>query len=109
MDLYGEVVKHKKFGIGTIVKSKSDYIEVLFHDTNEQKKFLYPEAIGEFLELQSKASSNDEQQGMKEMETGHEGEHEQKRIKNIKGIIKRENIIKKIIGIRTREEKDKQN
>jgi hypothetical protein len=106
MNLYGEVVKHKKFGIGTIVESKSDYIEVLFHDTDEQKKFVYPEAIGEFLELQNKSSSDDKEQGMNETEIRQEGEREQKRIKDIKGIIKRENIIKKIIGIRTKEKKD---
>lgn len=48
MNLYNEVVKHKKFGVGTIVESESDYIIVLFDETKEQKKFLYPEAIGAF-------------------------------------------------------------
>ena len=103
MDLNGEVVRHKKFGIGTIVESKSDYIIVQFHQTKEQKKFLYPEAIGEFLELQNK-SSTDEQM-MKETETGYESEREKKRIKGIKGIICREKSIKKIMGIRREEEK----
>jgi len=105
MNLCGEVVKHRNFGIGTIVESKNDYITVLFHETKEQKKFLYPEAIGEFLELQNKSSSDNKEQNIDETETGHAGEHEQRRIKNIKGIIKRENTIKKIIGIRQRDKK----
>ena len=102
MDLYGEVVRHKKFGIGTIVEFKSDYIIVLFDETKEQKKFLYPEAIGDFLELQNKSSSDER---MKETEAGYENELEKGRIKNIKGIIKREKGIKKIMGIRREEEK----
>jgi hypothetical protein len=104
MDLYGEVVRHKKFGIGTIVESKSDYIIVLFDDINEQKKFIYPDSIGEFLELQNKSSSDNPKQISKELETGDK-ESEQIRIKSIKGIIKREKGIKKIMGIRREEEK----
>jgi hypothetical protein len=77
---------------------------VLFHETKEKKKFLYPEAIEEFLEIQNK-SSLDEEQIMKETETGYECECEQRRIKDIKGIIKREKGIKKIMGIRREEEK----
>jgi hypothetical protein len=105
MNLNGEVVKHKKFGIGTIVESTSDYIIVQFHETKEQKKFLYPDALGEFLELQNKSSSDNKEQ-INETEEEHESEHEQKRIKKIKGIIKRENIIKKIIAIRQRGKKE---
>lgn len=93
MDLNGEVVKHEKFGMGTIVESKDDYIMVLFNDTKEEKKFLYPEAIGDFLELQNKSSSD------AELKT------EQKRLEDVKKIIKRHKNIKKIIGIR--EENDK--
>jgi hypothetical protein len=100
MDLNGEVVLHKKFGVGTIVESKNDYITVMFHETKEQKNFLYPEAFGEFLELQNKSYSDNKQQAIKETEAGHEGDYEQRRIKDIRGIIKRENIIKKIIGRR---------
>jgi hypothetical protein len=105
MNLNGEIVKHKKFGIGIVVETKSDYIIVQFHETKEQKKFVYPDALEEFLELQSKSSLDNKEKNINEIETGHENEHEQKRIKNIKGIIKRENIIKKIIGIRQREGK----
>jgi hypothetical protein len=104
MDINSEVVKHKKFGVGTIVEFKNDYITVLFHDTNEKKKFLYPEAIGDFLELQNKPSLDNQDKVMKAT-TEHEGELEQKRIKNIKGVIEREKGIKKIFRIRREEEK----
>ncbi len=100
MDLNREVVKHEKFGIGTIVDSQNDYIIVQFHDTKEQKKFLYPESIGEFLELQNKSSLNTQNEDMKDTETKDKGEYEQRRIKHIKGIIKREKGVKKIIGMR---------
>jgi hypothetical protein len=107
MDINSEVVKHKKFGVGTIVESKDDYIIVLFHETKERKKFLYPEAFGEFLELQNKSSSDNQDEVMKGTGTDHEGEHEQRRIKYIKGVIKREKGIKKIIGFRQEEERNK--
>lgn len=105
MDLKGEIVKHTKFGIGTIVESKSDYIIVLFHEANERKKFLYPDVIGEFLELQQKPSLGNDMR--KETETEQENEHERKRIKEMKGAIKREKGIKKIIGLRRQEDKNK--
>ena len=93
MDLNGEVVKHKKFGVGTIIESKNDYILVLFNETKEQKRFLYPEAIGEFLELQNKSSSDNEIR------------NEQRRLNDIKKIIKRHKNIKKIIGFRQQNKK----
>ncbi len=93
MDLNGEIVKHKKFGVGTIVESKDDYIMVFFNETKEEKKFLYPEAMGVFLELQNKSSSS------------HETKTEQRRIDDVKKIIKRHKNIKKIIGIRQENEK----
>lgn len=93
MDLKGEVVKHKKFGVGTIVESKDDYILVQFDETKEAKKFLYPEAIGEFLELQNKFSSGNEK--------------EQRRVNDIKRVIIRHKNIKKIIGFRKEGEKKK--
>ena len=100
MDLNNEIVKHKKFGVGTIVESKDDYIIVLFDETKERKKFLYPEAIGDFLELQNKSSSDNEELVMKDTETREVRENEHSRIKGIKGIIRRENGIKKIMRIR---------
>jgi len=107
MDLNSEIVKHEKFGVGTIVESKDDYIIVLFHDTKERKKFLYPEAMGEFLELQNKSSSANKEPLENDMKAGKEYEQEQRRIKDIKGVIKREKGIKKIIGIRREKEKNK--
>ena len=106
MDINGEVVKHKKFGVGTIVESKNDYIVVLFHETQENKKFLYPEAMGEFLELQNKSFSDNQDKVLKET-AEYAGEHEQRRIKHLKGVIKREKCIKKIIGIRREENNNK--
>lgn len=102
MDLTNEVVKHKKFGIGTIVESQSDYIVVLFHEANEKKKFIYPDALGEFLELQHKSSDHNDPL----TKDGTKPENEHERIKDIKGVIRREKGIKKIIGIRQAEKRD---
>jgi hypothetical protein len=77
---------------------------VQFHETKEQKKFLYPEALGGFLELQNKASSDNEEQIEKQV--GDESELEHTRIKDMKKAIKREKSIKAIIGIR-QDEKNK--
>lgn len=102
MDLTNEIVKHKKFGVGTIVESKSDYIIVLFHETSEKKKFIYPDALGEFLELQHKSSDSHDPL----MKDGKKSENEHERIKDIKGAIRREKGIKKIIGIRQAEKRN---
>jgi hypothetical protein len=66
---------------------------VLFNETKEEKKFLYPDAIGEFLELQNTSSS------------GNEKRNEQTRLNDIKKIIKRHKNIKRIIGFRQQNKK----
>lgn len=50
MELYGEVVKHKTFGIGKIIEFKDNYVSVLFDEGGLEKKFVYPSAFGTFLE-----------------------------------------------------------
>lgn len=55
MKLFGEVVKHKVFGIGQIIEFENNYITVLFDEINEEKKFTYPSAFDSFLELENKS------------------------------------------------------
>ena len=54
MEFNGEVVKHKVFGKGQIIELKDDYVTILFDDSKEEKKFIYPNAFGMFLELENK-------------------------------------------------------
>lgn len=55
MELCGEIVKHKSFGRGQIVEFTNNYATVLFEDSKEEKKFVYPSAFGAFLELENKS------------------------------------------------------
>ena len=49
MNLCGEFVTHKVFGRGQISEQENDCVTVLFCDTNEKKRFIYPSALGTFL------------------------------------------------------------
>ena len=49
MNLCGEYVTHKVFGRGQISEQESDCVTVLFCETNEKKRFIYPSALGTFL------------------------------------------------------------
>ena len=53
MDLCGEFLTHKEFGRGQIVDFANDCVTVLFIDTNEKKRFIYPNAFGRFLILEN--------------------------------------------------------
>lgn len=53
MNLIGEVVKHKSFGVGKIIDFDQQRMTIQFEDCSNLKKFNYPEAIGSFLELKN--------------------------------------------------------
>jgi hypothetical protein len=57
MNLLGECVFHKSFGIGVVSEQKEKIILVKFEKENELKKFSYPNAFGVFLELENKEFS----------------------------------------------------
>jgi hypothetical protein len=52
INLYGEFITHKSFGRGQIIEHDSSFVTVLFCDTNDKKKFIYPSAIETFLMLE---------------------------------------------------------
>lgn len=54
MDLCGEAVVHKTFGVGKIVDFKNNYITVLFEENKTERVFVYPSAFGAFLEIENK-------------------------------------------------------
>lgn len=54
MNLCGEFITHKAFGKGKIVDFENSCVTVVFQDTNEEKKFVYPDAFGKFLVLENK-------------------------------------------------------
>lgn len=51
MNLVHEQVKHLKFGIGTVAEQTDTLVEVKFANEIGIKKFIYPEAFENFLEL----------------------------------------------------------
>lgn len=55
MELCGETVKHISFGSGKIIEFTNNYITVLFDESKAEKKFIYPNAFGAFLELDNKS------------------------------------------------------
>ena len=61
MKLYDEIVYHKSFGKGYIVKHIENYVSVLFENSQKIKNFKYPESFGTYIEL-------DNQKLMKEIE-----------------------------------------
>ncbi len=54
MDFCGEFITHKAFGRGQIVALENHCMTVIFQETNEKKKFIYPDAFGTFLILENK-------------------------------------------------------
>ena len=58
VELCYEVVNHKVFGRGEIIDFENNYVTVLFDESKSEKKFTYPSAFGEFLELENKSFSN---------------------------------------------------
>lgn len=55
MELCGEIVTHKIFGRGLIVKFTNNHVTVLFDESKAEKRFIYPSAFGAFLELENKS------------------------------------------------------
>jgi transcription elongation factor GreA-like protein len=53
MDICGEVVVHKTFGVGQIIDFKNNYITVRFETNKAEKIFVYPSAFGSFLEIEN--------------------------------------------------------
>lgn len=62
MKLNDEIVYHKYFGKGYIVKHDDNCVSVLFENSKKIKEFKYPESFGPYIEL-------DNQKLMKEIET----------------------------------------
>lgn len=53
MELIGEIVKHKAFGRGKVTEFVNNNVTVVFEESKEEKRFLYPSAFGEFLQLEN--------------------------------------------------------
>lgn len=51
----GEIVRHRTFGRGKIVKFEDNRITVLFDNYDEEKTFQYPSSFGKFLEIENRA------------------------------------------------------
>jgi len=55
MNLIGEVVKHKAFGVGKITEFSNNYVTIVFDNGNLEKKFVYPVAFESFLKLENES------------------------------------------------------
>lgn len=51
MDLSFKQVEHIRFGAGTILEQNDGIIKVRFFDSNEEKRFVYPDAFEKFLKM----------------------------------------------------------
>jgi hypothetical protein len=51
MILNGEFITHKAYGRGQIIAHENDSVTVLFTESGETKRFIYPSAVGTFLSL----------------------------------------------------------
>lgn len=56
MEYVGELVAHKKFGMGTIVEFNDTFIVVKF-ENNSQKDFVFPDAFDAYLQLKNQELS----------------------------------------------------
>jgi hypothetical protein len=59
MNLNGEFITHKVFGKGQIVEFQESFVTVLFSETHEKKKFIYPKAIETFLFLENPGTAKE--------------------------------------------------
>jgi hypothetical protein len=57
INLCGEFITHKLFGRGQIMENKNGVVTVLFCETKNIKKFIYPGSIEKFLMLENPVSS----------------------------------------------------
>ena len=62
INLCGEIVKHKVFGRGQITEIENNCIMVLFGDSTEKRKFIYPAALDAFLQLENELSIKEYQE-----------------------------------------------
>ena len=54
LEFVGEIIKHKIFGIGKITELNNNCIKIKFDDIEEEKDFVYPDALDSYLELNNK-------------------------------------------------------
>ncbi|MFA9424027.1 MAG: hypothetical protein ACERLG_10645, partial [Sedimentibacter sp.] len=57
MEFIGELITHKVFGVGKITELNESCIKIKFNDIEEEKDFIYPDALDSYLELTNKVLS----------------------------------------------------
>ena len=57
INIHGEYITHKAFGRGQVVEHGDGFVTVLFSAMNENKKFIYPDAIETFLVLENEGTA----------------------------------------------------
>lgn len=55
INICGEFITHKVFGRGQITQNQDGVVTVLFSESKETKKFIYPSAVEQFLMLENAA------------------------------------------------------
>lgn len=59
MNICGEFITHKIFGRGQITENQDGVVTVLFSDSKDIKKFIFPAAIEQYLKLENAATANE--------------------------------------------------
>ena len=57
INIHGEYITHKAFGRGQVIEHGDGFITVQFSSLNENKKFIYPDAIETFLVLENEGTA----------------------------------------------------
>ncbi|MBB6447636.1 malate synthase [Bacillus benzoevorans] len=76
MNLINKEVTHKRFGKGSVVKHNGSIIEI--HFATENKKFVFPDAFGNHLELHDKSSADSLEKVLQKRKIEREKEEQEK-------------------------------
>jgi len=112
VELDGELVKHKVFGIGQIVEFENNYVTVLFDASKEEKKFIYPSAFGSFLESENKLflkQIEEDKNVIIRMEAESKRINEDREKVKVALTIKSQNDVVRLLNTRTVKTSDKNN
>ena len=90
MDLIDKRVTHKSFGEGNIVDQDDSFITISFKTVN--KKFIYPDAFGEFLQLEDRTAAKSLRKVITKIEAAQEIEDKKKEEEKEQRILEQKRI-----------------
>lgn len=93
INLINEKVTHKVFGVGNIVEQEENIITVEFDD-NDTRKFVYPDAFSQFIELNNEDAADAMDEIISKLEVKREKKLRRQQVKEqqLRGRLNRANI-----------------